>query len=67
MYFNSQQQQGKTRKNSKNMESLTSQMDGPIIDRAYIQDIFFCLQVDGPITGGVISAAGGGGGRVGGL
>ena len=38
MYFNSQQEQGKTRKkNSNNTESLTLQVDGPLTGKAIIR------------------------------
>ena len=44
------------------MESLTLQVDGPITRRAYIwgalTGIFFCLQVDGLITGGRVISRG---------
>ena len=44
------------------MESLTLQVDGPMTRRAYIQGgltgIFFCLQVDGLITGGRVISRG---------
>ena len=47
------------------MENLTLHVDGPITGLAYIRtyswNIFFCLQVYGPVTGGGAYKRGGGG------
>ena len=59
MYFNSQQQQRKIRKTTI-IWKLNFTSGWAYIRGGLITGIFFCLQVDGPITGGGLLAGGGG-------